>query len=197
MKDRLDAEPVVVAIAGPNGAGKSTFHAIRLAEAGLHFINADVLAKEVGVGPYEAADLARRTRESFLAMRESFVFETVFSDPEGEKLQFLLRAKDAGYTVVLCFIGLADVTLSKQRVAARVVRGGHPVPERKLEERFGRTLRNLEAALRVLPHVIVYDNSDPRSPFREVAVYRSGKRVGGTRPLPPWIPGARQRGRGR
>lgn len=193
----LDAELVVVAIAGPNGAGKSTFYALRIAESGLHFVNADVLAKEVGVGPYEAADLAQRTRETFLAMRESFVFETVFSDPEGEKLQFLLRAKGAGYTVVLCFIGLTDVALSKQRVAARVIRGGHPVPERKLEERFGRSLRNLEAALRVLPHVFVYDNSDPRSPFREVAVFRGGRRVAGSDPLPPWFPGARRRTRGR
>ncbi len=197
MKDPLDAELVVVAIAGPNGAGKSTFYASRLSEAGLHFINADVLAKEVGVGPYEAAELARRTRETFLAMQESFAFETVFSDAAGEKLQFLLKAKDAGYTVVLCFIGLTDVALSKQRVAERVVRGGHPVPDEKLEERFGRTIHNLDQAIRALPHVLVYDNSDPAFPFREVAVFRSGKRVSGVEPLPAWFPGRRRRGRGR
>jgi predicted ABC-type ATPase len=197
VKDLLDAELVVVAIAGPNGAGKSTFYATRISDAGLHFVNADVLAREVGVGPYEAAELARRARESFLAMPESFAFETVFSDPDGEKLRFLLKAKKAGYTVVLCFVGLKDVTLSKQRVAARVVRGGHPVPEEKLEERFGRTLQNLERAIRVLPHVFVYDNSDPSFPFREVAVFRSGKRVGGAEPLPPWFPGTRRPGRGR
>jgi len=196
VKDLLDAEPVVVAIAGPNGAGKSTFHAIRIAPAGLHFVNADVLAKELGVGAYEAAELARRTRESLLTMRESFVFETVFSDPAGDKLDFLLRAKAAGYTVVLCFVGLADVELSKQRVAARVVRGGHPVPEKKLEERFDRTMRNLEQAIRVLPHVLVYDNSDPSWPLREVAVFRSGERVDDHGPLPAWFP-ARRRRRGR
>jgi predicted ABC-type ATPase len=197
VKELPDAAPVVVAIAGPNGAGKSTFHAIRLAAAGLRFVNADVLAKAVGAGPYEAAELARRTRESLLVLRESFVFETVFSDPAGEKLDFLLRAKAAGYTVVLCFIGLADVALSKQRVAERVVRGGHPVPEAKLEERFGRTLRNLERAVRVLPSVLVYDNSDPAWPLREVAVYRSGERVDDHGPLPPWFPAGRRRGRGR
>jgi predicted ABC-type ATPase len=196
VKDVLDAERVVVAIAGPNGAGKSTFHATRIADSGLHFINKDVLAKELGVGPYQAAELARRTRESFLAMGEPFVFETVFSDPAGEKLQFLQRAKAAGYTVVLCFIGLADVALSKQRVAERMVRGGHGVPEEKLEERFGRTLRNLAAAVRVLPHVFVHDNGDPASPFREVAVFRSGKRIDGGGRLPAWFPGRGPRRRG-
>lgn len=197
MKDPLDAERVVVAVAGPNGAGKSTFYAIRLAAAGLHFVNADVLARELGVGPYEAAELARRTRESLLAMGEPFVFETVFSDPAGEKLEFLQRAAAAGYTVVLCFIGLSEVALSKQRVAARVIRGGHAVPEEKLEEWFGRSLRNLAEAIRVLPHVHVYDNSDPASPFREVAVFRSGRRVDGGDPLPVWLPGRRPRRRGR
>ena len=50
--------PIVVAIAGPNGAGKTTFFHAHLAAAGLRFVNADVLAAELAVEPYEAARLA-------------------------------------------------------------------------------------------------------------------------------------------
>ena len=54
----LDARPVVVAIAGSNGAGKTTFFHAHLADTGLRFVNADDLALEMGVGAYEAAELA-------------------------------------------------------------------------------------------------------------------------------------------
>jgi len=53
----FDRSPVVVAIAGPNGAGKTTFFHSHLASAGLRFINADVLAAEFAIEPYEAARL--------------------------------------------------------------------------------------------------------------------------------------------
>ena len=54
----FDRRPIVVAIAGPNGAGKTTFFHAHLARAGLRFVNADALAAELAVGPYEAARLA-------------------------------------------------------------------------------------------------------------------------------------------
>jgi len=63
-----------------------------------------------------------------VAQGESFVFETVFSDPVGDKLKFLRRASTRGYTVVLCFIGLASPELCDERVAMRVLQGGHDVP---------------------------------------------------------------------
>jgi predicted ABC-type ATPase len=100
----LDERPIVVAVAGPNGAGKTTFHHAHLEPAGLPFMNADVLANELGMDPYDAARAADALRRALLERKESFVFETVFSDPVGEKLAFLKEAADAGYTVVLCFV---------------------------------------------------------------------------------------------
>jgi predicted ABC-type ATPase len=44
----LDQRPIVLAIAGPNGAGKSTFFRTYLADAGLPFINADLIAAKIG-----------------------------------------------------------------------------------------------------------------------------------------------------
>ena len=50
--------PIVIALAGSNGAGKSTFYDSFLADAGLRFINADVLSASLEVPAYEAAELA-------------------------------------------------------------------------------------------------------------------------------------------
>ena len=114
MTSPLDARPVVVAIAGPNGAGKTTFFGSHLQPAGLRFVNADEIGRELSVGVYEAAEAAAHIRQTLLDQRESFVFETVFSDPVGDKMAFLKRAEAAGYTVVLCFVGI-DSAASRGR----------------------------------------------------------------------------------
>jgi predicted ABC-type ATPase len=183
----LDQRPLVVAIAGPNGAGKTTFHNAHLAPSGLRFINADRLAKELDIDADAAAHVADELRHALVAQRESFAFETVFSDPVGDKLRFLKETAANGYTVVLCFIGLANWTLSDERVAIRVSQGGHDVPREKLEARFPRTLANLKNALVELPHVLVFDNSDLAAPFRLVAVFENGAATQTADRMPEWL----------
>ena len=189
MTSPFDARPIVVALAGPNGAGKTTFHRAHLASAGLRFVNADALAGELEIDAYEAAKVAQKVREAFLEQRESFVFETVFSDPAGDELDFLRRASALGYTVVLCFIGLASPEPSDERVAMRVMQGGHDVPAEKLVARYPRSLENLRRAIRELPHVLVFDNSDLRHPFRKSAELVDGAAVGTLEPIPAWLRG--------
>ena len=183
----LDSRPLIVALAGPNGAGKSTFFQAHLQPAGLRFVNADDLARELGVGAYEAAELANELRRALVEQRESFVFETVLSDPVGDKVIFLRDVASAGYTVVLCFIGLDSAETSEQRVAMRVLQGGHDVPTEKLAARFDRTLENLHRAIRELPFVHIFDNSDLGHPFRKVAEFKNGKAVSVPRPAPKWL----------
>lgn len=191
MTHPFDARPVIVAVAGPNGAGKSTFYRAYLRAAGLRFVNADELTREVGLEPYEAAAMADRLRRELVAARESLVFETVLSDPGGAKLEFLRGAAEAGYTVILCFVGLDSRRTSEERVAMRVAQGGHDVPSAKIRSRFPRTLRNLTTAICALPHVLVFDNSDLVKPFRLVARFEGGKRVEGRDPLPSWLRSAK------
>ena len=188
MTSPFDARPIVVAVAGPNGAGKTTFFGSRLQAAGLRFVNADDLAREVGVDAYQAAELAGRVREALLEQGESFIFETVFSDPVGEKLAFLKRAGRKGYAVVLCFIGLDGPERSEERVAIRVLQGGHDVPTHQAARALRRSLRNLARAVELLPHVLVFDNSDlgrPVSRGRVVRARASGSDRAG--PLPGWL----------
>jgi predicted ABC-type ATPase len=183
----LDQRPVIVALAGPNGAGKTTFYYAHLQPAGLRFVNADALAQELHIEPYAAARVADAVRKELVKQRESFVFETIFSDPVGEKLAFLKSAAQAGYNTILCFIGTAGPQVSEQRVAMRVSQGGHDVPTEKLVQRFPRILANLRAALRELPHVWVFDNNDLRTPYRLVAIFESGRLLRFERPVPRWL----------
>lgn len=183
----LDQRPLIVAIAGSNGAGKTTFYFSHLRAAGLRFVNADVIARDLDLDPYAAARLADSLRRELVAERESFVFETVFSDPVGEKLEFLQEAARAGYTTILCFIGISGPEVSDERVAMRVSQGGHDVPGEKLVERFPRTLANLRSALREVSHVWIFDNEDLRRPFRLVAVFENGSMVRLNRPTPKWL----------
>ena len=103
-----------MAVPGPNGAGKSTFYHSHLKPAGLRFINADVLALELDMESYAAAGVAGSLRRALVEQGESFVFETVFSDPVGDKLasskiaaklgmktaQFMDRAAEQGFLAV-------------------------------------------------------------------------------------------------
>jgi predicted ABC-type ATPase len=187
MSSPLDRRPLIVALAGPNGAGKTTFFHAYLQAAGLRFLNADVLARELKLDAYAAARLVAVLRRQLIEMRESFVFETVFSDPVGEKLAFLESAAAIGYTVVLCFIGISGPDVSEQRVAIRVSQGGHDVPSEKLIRRFPRSMANLRAAIRALPHVWIFDNDDLRAPFRRVAVFENGSRTFMNNPPPAWL----------
>ena len=187
MHPVLDARPIIVALAGPNGAGKTTFYHAHLRSSGLRFINADNIAAETNIGAYEAAAIANAVRLELFRQRESFVFETVFSDPIGDKLTFLKEAADSGYAVVLCYIGIPDAAVSEERVAMRVSQGGHDVPSEKLAPRFVRTLANLNGAINELPLVLIYDNSDLSAPFRRIAEYRHGTAHFLTPDLPEWL----------
>jgi predicted ABC-type ATPase len=183
----LARRPIVIALAGPNGAGKSTFYDSQLAEIGLQFVNADILAHTAAIDPYEAASLADALRRRLVEERESFVFETVFSDPVGDKLEFLKSAEKGGYAVLLIFIGIDSPALSDTRVAMRVSQGGHDVAADKLLERYPRIMHNLKRALKELPNLQLYDNSNLTAKYRLVATKESEQGVEQQGLTPEWL----------
>lgn len=187
LRRLFDERPILIALAGPNGAGKSTFYEAQLADMELAFVNADILAQTGSIDPYEAAKVADKLRRDLLAARVSFVFETVFSDPIGDKLAFLQSAEKDGYSVLLIFIGIEGPALSDSRVTIRVSQGGHDVPADKLVERFPRILRNLKRALVELRNVHVYDNSNLDDKYRLVAWKEDGGLVAVHEPTPEWL----------
>lgn len=193
MTHPFDARPIIVVLAGPNGAGKSTFYDAFLRNTELRFINADEISRLTDMGPYDAALLADALRQELVAAGESFVFETVLSDPVGAKVGFLVDAHARGYHVVMCFIGLDSAATSDERVAMRVLQGGHDVPEEKVRDRYARSLENLARAIRKLPTVWVYDNSDLAHPFRKIAEFEAGHVASEHPPAPSWFESVRAR----
>ncbi len=193
--DRLspdrEGRPVLVVIAGPNGSGKTTFYDTFIAPFRLPYVNADLIAKELAAnggktGNYDAAKAAERKRRELLATKRSFCMETVFSDTVGGKRKFFRDAQKSGYGVLLIFIGLDHVETSRARVAQRVSAGGHAVPDRKIEDRFPRTLENLRKAIGFVDRAWLLDNSSFDEPFRPVAVCVAGETRQLFPPVPPW-----------
>jgi predicted ABC-type ATPase len=179
-------------VVGPNGAGKSTFVRLTLstALARTGFVNADLIAQQrwpddPEVHSYEAARIAAATREALVARREPFIAETVFSHPS--KLDLLRQATAAGYYTAV-HVMLVPEALAVARVTARVVAGGHTVPEEKIRQRYRRLWPLVADAIVLGDTATVYDNSHRRGP-RPVADFSHGFVVGKAL-WPDWAPDA-------
>ena len=172
------SNPNLWIIAGPNGAGKTTFVQQTLSDFGLPpdtYINPDAITleylKEKGIHRWEDAPpaLLRETfiraandSEALLAQRMedggTAVIESVLSTEKYRKL--VQRVRELGGTVRLIYIALNSPTLSKERVRLRVSRGGHGVPEDKLESRWQKSLELLPWFAFHASEFWLIDNSD-------------------------------------
>ncbi len=180
-------QPVLIMLAGPNGAGKSIYHRVYLSHLNLPFLNADNLASKADLDAYTSAKQIARMREIMCAQKQSFITETVLSDPIGAKINFLKQASKQGFQVRLIFIGIADAALSQKRVASRVKAGGHDVPPDKIQQRYPRTLDNLKRGIEQLSDVWTYDNSSYEKPYHLLVRYKDNKKVyKSTNPIPDW-----------
>jgi len=139
------AQKELLVVAGPNGAGKSTFVAGLLSHHPRPYFCADLIATEF---PH-LAPIARQVAagrefvlraEQQLALSQDFIIETTMS---GRTLRsYLLRAKNAGFSVTIVFIYLDSSEHCVLRVQQRVRRGGHNVPEEDIRRRFTRSCIN-------------------------------------------------------
>ena len=75
------------------------------------------------------------------------------------KLDILVRVKNAGYFVQLYFVGTDDPRTNIDRVALRVMQGGHNVPEDKIVSGLARAMEQLHLAIGLADEAFVFDNS--------------------------------------
>jgi predicted ABC-type ATPase len=99
----------------------------------------------------------------------------------------LKEVERSAYTVALFFIGIDGPKVSDERVAMRVLKGGHDVPSDKIKERYPRVMSNLKRALVKLSNVRVYDNGDLKRPYRLVATRANNREIKLHEPVPEWL----------
>ena len=75
------------------------------------------------------------------------------------KIDFLVRARDAGYFVTVYFICVSEPEINIRRVENRVSLGGHDVPRERISPRYWRSLALLPAAIAVADRAVLFDNS--------------------------------------
>lgn len=187
-------KPVLLVIAGPNGAGKTTITGRLRAEhwsEGVEYLNPDEIARDL-FGDWnepgavkKAADWVQVRRDELLAERKGIAFETVFSAPD--KVDFVRRARDAGYFVRVFFIGTSDPRINAARVTGRIMAGGHTVPLEKIISRYSKSMANLAVAMRLADRVYVYDNSIDGAEAELLARTSEGQLRKVYGPLPQWI----------
>ena len=135
-------------IGGCNGAGKTTASYTVLPDIldCREFVNADEIAR--GLSPFNPADVAieagrlmLKRIEELLAREESFSIETTLATRSYVNL--VRRAHNKGYRVTLLFFWLNSPELAIQRVAERVSKGGHDIPEVIIRRRYVSGIQNL------------------------------------------------------
>lgn len=161
-----DRKPTLCVVAGPNGSGKTTTTIQLLNDewaADSLYINPDNIAQET-FGDWnspeaviKAAEEATRMRYDCLEQGRDFVFETVFSSEE--KLEFLQKAKAAGFFIRFFYVCTSSPTINVTRIVQRYLDGGHEVPISKVISRYYKSLVNASKAISFVDRAYVYDNS--------------------------------------
>lgn len=159
----------ITVLAGVNGAGKSSIGGAYLRASGAEYFNPDEAARlaveaSPGLSQRDANAYAwsegKRRLEVAIATGTTFAFETTLG---GASIAALLeQAALNGAVLRIWFAGLANVDQHIGRVAARVKRGGHDIPESDIRRRWVNSHANL---IRLIPHVTdlrVFDNSAER-----------------------------------
>ena len=162
----MKKKPVMCIVAGPNGSGKTTTTEQLLKNkwgADSLYINPDNIAKDI-YGDWnsteavlKAAQKATEQRYDCLKNGTDFVFETVFSSTE--KMDFVQKAKDAGFFIRIFYVCTESPLININRIAQRYLNGGHEVPISKTISRYYSSLENISRAIKIADSVYLYDNS--------------------------------------
>lgn len=186
-------KPEMIIIAGPNGSGKTTVTQKFLRHEwseGVLYINPDQIANDV-FGDWnsrdavlKAANYCTELREKCLKEKTSFVFETVLSGDD--KIDFILRTKEAGFFIRIFFIATDHPSINASRIANRVMEGGHDVPISKIISRYYKSISNCEVIAKIVDRLYVYDNSIDRADAKLLFRLANGELVKKYAEIPTW-----------
>ncbi|HXD85881.1 MAG TPA: hypothetical protein VN641_05280 [Urbifossiella sp.] len=113
--------------------------------------------------------------EAALTQGQTVGVETVLSSDKYRALVEIVEEREGIFGLI--YVGLGSPEISRERIAARVRRGGHGVPGNKLAVRWQRSLDSLGWFVRRATVFIIVDNSnsDPTSPLALLASGKNGR----------------------
>lgn len=171
-------------IGGVNGTGKSSLTGVlktQTTELGV-IIDVDRITAKAGVSAVKGGRMALERIRDCLSKNVSFTQETTLSGRKTEDTA--ARAKEQGYYVSLYYVGLDTPEECLARIANRVRRGGHDIPEEDVRRRFA---GRWEAVEKILPYCDEAHFFDNDNGFVEVAEYRNGELLLKGERRPAWI----------
>ena len=93
-------------------------------------------------------------------------------------------AKEKGFYVTMNYIGIESIDIAKERVAIRVSKGGHGIPDEAIERRYTDSLANLNRLISMCDKINIYDNTEM---FKLVMVVNNGEIIWKDRKTPNWL----------
>lgn len=180
------SERQYILFAGVNGAGKTTFYQTYPGMMEMPRVNVDEIVRGFGKwnnqkNVVEAGVIAARRIQEYFKKGLSFNQETTLCGKS--ILRNISRAKEQGYQVILYYVGLDSAETAKERVAQRVLNGGHGIPDSDIERRYHESLQNLKKVLPECDRAEIFDNTEK---FRQIAIFRKGKCVAVSESIPQW-----------
>lgn len=132
-------------LAGANGSGKSTLSKVLLPESGIVYVNPDDIARklcpdDISKARIEAGKEALRSTNAMLERGESFAIESTLSGVAYVRL--LKRAKLLGYETAIAYVFVDSPEVCIKRIKARVMNGGHGIPDEDVIRRYSRSKDN-------------------------------------------------------
>lgn len=158
--------------AGVNGAGKSSLYNNLILNIDKNIlgkrINTDEIVKEIGdwkrdTDQMKAGRIAIEKIKELFKNQETFNQETTLCG--NSILRTIKKAKELGYIIDLHFVSVDNVTIAKERVHQRVLKGGHNISEEAIERRFLESRENLKKIINICDKITIYDNTKILTPI--------------------------------
>ncbi|MDU1411848.1 MAG: ATPase [Clostridium sp.] len=175
--------------AGVNGAGKtSIYKSIYYNEnKDEKRINTDEMVARIG--SWQDNNIQMKCAREAVKLIKTYINEETSFNQEttlcGKSIINNIKlAKEKGFYITMNYIGVESVDIAKERIALRVSKGGHGIPDEAVERRYYDSLSNLNKVISICDKINIYDNSEM---LKLVMVFDNGEMVWNDKEIPNWL----------